>query len=659
MRSLINQSKKDDRFLHSAALTALGALQERVQQQPASALPIFTALTGKTGTIDLDRLTKTKTLANIMLATDDQTLRKIVKYLQTIILRPDTQDQAIADSRRQTIADMLLGLVKAYKGYEKSDFIMDEEHDNWLRKTLEIFVENAYFVPTASAKTSKVPLPPLSDATRKVFQGRLSSCLSRLLRVRMESKISFASLVVGMIRSISNHSKSLQLLFKADEPILKTVDKAFKTLDKITAKVRVIASDCYVIANNPQHSQGENPAAEGFILLYSLALLQVYDGDGDAVLLLEDLDSSRKALLKKKSSSSSSEGQGAFIEILLTFLGNPRTLFRDIAQEAFTIFAADLTPEGLQSLIDILDTAESFEGQQALFNQGGDEEEESEGESEDDIEDVEDASDVEMVDGELRLGSEGATDESDAESTSESDEEDDEEDSEELARFDEMLANTLKTSGFALKDGATGESDDDEDMDDEQMMALDPHLTKIFQERSKLSSKKKEREAAKETVVQFKSRVLDLLAIFMDKEYSNPLTLDALLPLLRRTRADASKRLADKSYKILKTYTDSRAHHKAPLPKPENLDALWELLKEIQEEVKQGGGSTAHATACSVASLHVAKVLVSVDKANYSRVFDIYGETQKQWFADKKSPVQASFFTQFTNWSVSAQKQGK
>lgn len=406
----------------------------------------------------------------------------------------------------------------------------------------------------------------------------------------------------------------------------------------------------------------KNPAAEGFLLLYSLVLLQVYDGDGDAVLLLDDLDSSRKALLKSKKESSS-DGQDALVEILLTFLGNPRTLFRNIAQEAFSIFASDLSVEGLRSLTDILDTPENLDGQRELFNQAGDEEEEDlEDGDDDDVEDVEEMSDVEMINAELKNGDQSDAEDSDADSSSSSDDEgsdddEEEEDSEELARFDEMLANTLKTSNIALGDDAL--DSDGSDMDDEQMEALDPHLTKIFKERSKITSKKKEREDAKQTVIQFKSRVLDLLAVFMDKQYSSPLTLEVLLPLLRRLRADANKQLTDKSFKILKSYTDARVHHKAPLPKPDDVDAAWTILKEIHEETTMGGGSTVHATACSNASLHMAKILIGLDKANYSQLVDLYADTQKKWFADKKSTVQPTLFTQFLNWSLNAHKQGK
>ena len=180
MRTLINQSRKEDRFLHAAALNTLKAVQFRVQQEPSTALPMFVSLTARNGTIEFDKLTKTKTLEQILLSADDEALRKIVRHLASLILRPESQDQSSADSRRQTIADLLLAIVKGYVNYDALLGSSDEE-SNWLQKTLELLVENAYFIPSRMAKTSKVPLPPLSDSSRKMFQERLSSCLTRLM----------------------------------------------------------------------------------------------------------------------------------------------------------------------------------------------------------------------------------------------------------------------------------------------------------------------------------------------------------------------------------------------------------------------------------------------------------------------------------------------
>ncbi|KAF2478113.1 uncharacterized protein BDR25DRAFT_207690 [Lindgomyces ingoldianus] len=644
MRSLVNQSKKGERFLHAAALASLKAIQFRVEREPSSAAPIFLALTSKNGNLDFDKITRTKTLEQIMLSADDPTLATIVRQLESLVLRPGTQDQVTADLRRRYIADMLLNVVRGYRHYNNTKSRIDED-GFWLRNILIILVENGYFVPVSAAKSTKNPLPPISEPSRKMFQERLSSCLSRLLGIDNETGVSCALSIVGMIRFRALNSKSLDVALQADETVAKTIDKAFKTLGAIAKKVSI---------------SGKKASAEGFILLYSLALLQVYDGDGDAVLMLNDLDVSRKSLLKAKTQSTE-QGHDSFVEILLTFLGNPRALFRKIAEQVFTIFVSEITLEGLQSLTDILDTEENLAGQRELFAQG---DEEAEDASNDDSED---ASDIEMVEGEPADLDKGEPDSSNSGSTSELDsgesdensDDNEDEDDEELAQFDNLLAQALQTSKPTPNGDAADEPSDDEDMDDEQMMALDPHLTKIFQEKNKTASKKRQREGAKQTVVQFKSRVLDLLSIFMEKRYSDPLTLQVLLPVLRRTRPSGNKQVADKSWKLLKSYFDSRAHHKAPLPKPDSQDDVWKVLKGIHEEIKLGAGSNLHAMACSKASLHVVKILVGLDKGNYSEVVDVYSRSQKEWFMDPKSTIQPILFTDFQNWSVTAQKQQK
>jgi DNA polymerase phi len=398
-------------------------------------------------------------------------------------------------------------------------------------------------------------------------------------------------------------------------------------------------------------------AAEGFILLYSLTLLQVYNGEGDAVMMLDDLDVSRKAMLKK-AKGSAKEGSDVFVEIILSFLGNPRTLFRKIGEEALSIFASEISAEGLSSLTDILDTEENLEGQKELFNQGDDDAEGGGSDS-----DAEEDSDVEMIDGEDQDSEDEASEASETNDTDDSEnsgsDEEESEDDAELTQFNNLLALTLQTSKPNVDGEASEDTSDESDMDDDQMMALDPHLSQIFKQRSKTTSKKKERVDAKQNVVQFKAKVLDLLAIYLEKQYSSPLTLDVLLPIVRRTRASANKQLAEKASKMLKTFFDSRTKHKAPLPKPDDTEAAWEVLRGIHEEAKLGGGAKIHADACSSASLHIVKVLVGLDRGNYSGVVDVYAESQKQWFAEKKSALQPVLFTSFQNWSLNARQQTK
>lgn len=239
MRTLINQSKQEDRYLHSAAVAALKSIQTKAQQENASALPILIELTTTNGCIDFDRVTKTKTLERILLSADDNTLKRLVRHLNSLILRPGSDEQATADNRRQVIADLLLNTVKNYNRYD--DLPADAvDQDGWLKKTLEVLIEYAYFIPNQSAKTSKVPLPPVSERNRQMFQERLSSCLTRLLDVGNGSRSTFPFTIVSMIQTKSSSSKSLDLAFRADESIMETVDTASQTLDAISAKVNSV-----------------------------------------------------------------------------------------------------------------------------------------------------------------------------------------------------------------------------------------------------------------------------------------------------------------------------------------------------------------------------------------------------------------------------------
>ena len=243
MRTVINQSKKDDRFLHTAALAALRSVQSRVEQDDSSALPIVVALTTKHGSVDFDRATKTKTLEQILLLAGDSVLKRTVRHLKSVILRPESEEQNVADSRRQVIADLFISTVKQFRRYDElSEDVF--EGDNWLRNILELLVEHAYFTPSKDVKTSKVPLPPISDASRTMFQERLSSCLTKLLGVGVGSKSSFASMIMNIVRSKRASAKTLESVFKAEPKVTDTVERAFETLDKISKKVSWLQCIC-------------------------------------------------------------------------------------------------------------------------------------------------------------------------------------------------------------------------------------------------------------------------------------------------------------------------------------------------------------------------------------------------------------------------------
>jgi len=390
-----------------------------------------------------------------------------------------------------------------------------------------------------------------------------------------------------------------------------------------------------------------------------LTILQVYNGDTEAVSIIHELDTCHQSISKKQNLVGS-ESFDLLLEVLLSFLAKPSALFRKLAGQVFAIFTADVTSDGLQSLIEILEKGESLAGQQDLFDQDIDGVED--GMSDNDLEIASDVGMIQDVSGGSAENSDLISeDEQDLSADSETSDQDSEKDSdeekidEELAKFDAMLADTLKTSqpsgNAALSDGSS-----DEEMDDEQMMALEPHLTKIFQERKKTTSKKREKKDARENVINFKNRVLDLLLIYVKKQHANALALQLILPLLRLVRISTSKQIAEKSFSLLKEYFD--ACKGKELPVPDEGEEIWEILDEIHAEAKLDA-SKLHGNACSRSSLFVVKVLVALDENNYGRAVDVYSESQKQWYLDTKSKTQPALFTEWINWSINTRKQKK
>ena len=386
-----------------------------------------------------------------------------------------------------------------------------------------------------------------------------------------------------------------------------------------------------------------------------MTILQVYNGDTDAVSIIYELDTCHQSISEKQNSAGS-ESFDLLLEVLLSFLAKPSALFRKLAGQLFAIFTADVTSDGLQSLIEILEKGESLAGQQDLFDQDTDGVED--GMSDDDLEIASDIEMIEDAENSDSISEDEQNSSADSETSNQESEEnsDGERNGEELARFDAMLADTLKTSQLGGNAALPGDSSDDEEMDDEQMMALEPHLTKIFQERKKTTSKKREKKDARENVINFKNRVLDLLLIYVKKQHANALALQLILPLLRLVRISTSKQIAEKSFSLLKEYFD--ACKGKELPVPDEGGEIWEILDEIHAEARLDG-SKLHGNACSRSSLFVVKVLVALDENNYGRAVDVYSKSQKQWFLDTKSKTQPALFTEWINWSINTRKQKK
>ena len=263
------------------------------------------------------------------------------------------------------------------------------------------------------------------------------------------------------------------------------------------------------------------------------------------------------------------------------------------------------------------------------------------------------ASDVDELDIAETRSTNYSPEEKSDEEFSNADEEDSDQGDDELAELNAKLAQIVGTRPGTRDLDAEDASSSDEEMTDEQMFELDGSLEKIFREQTKVTSKKTEKKDAKENIVNFKCRVLDLLEIYVKQEHRNGLGLSLCLPILTLVRTTTSPLVSRKACDVMREY--ARLCKGDGVPRTENTDFVFGLLEDVHIEAMREG-SNAHASACSQASLLLVRVLVAHDRECLRRVVKVYGATQEKALFDSSCKVKTSFFTDWLNWCTSARK---
>lgn len=630
VRCLTNQLAVEDRYLHRMAVKAAKTIHARVSKDPEFAAASIKGLMGSAGSVNFDQATKTKTVEKIVVEANLDALKQIVPLFEKLITCPGTSDSKAAASSRQFLAGLLLSVVRsrASTNDEAQDGIYDV-----LEHILFTFVRFAYFVEKDGENHGQAAAEPaLTEQTQELFRSRINSCLNSLIaNQKYATELPYA--VVRKIRDAAKSQEYGKFIIAMDDTLQDSVKSAFKSLKKLSSTEK----------------KGDSASVDAFKLLYSMTILQVYNGDADAVSMLDELDFCFSKIFadKKSKKEETADASDALVEILLSFASKPSQLFRRMSEQVFGAFADKISENGLDSLISILEAKESLAGQQEMFEQQDGEGDED---GDEDMMDVdEEDSDVEVIE----AGGLGNDDSEDDDEESEDEDEDGNDDEE--AIFEAKLAEALGTHR-ADQDLDENSDDSDADMNDDEMEQVDQQLAKVFQARRDALNQKKDKKGAKENMVNFKNRVLDLLEIYVKKCHSKLLALDLLLPLLRLTRKSTVKQISNRANSVLRDYT--RMCKGSALPKLESVEPVWELLNSIHKEAHHSGPPS-HASACSQASLLVVKVLVAHDKETISGIVDIYADTRKQQFLSKKCHVQPSFFTEWNNWCVSASKQMK
>ncbi|KAF8530868.1 DNA polymerase phi-domain-containing protein [Trichophaea hybrida] len=645
MRCMINQLSDAERYLNKAAAKVSRALIVKAESTAWTVPVIFRLLATNNGTPNFDQLTKTKTVDKILCSADESGLVEVVKELGGIISNPLASSPDVKDStklvevRRQWAADQILSIIRNGK-------IIKAE--SWLRKVVEIFTTFGYF---DIVDNNKKPVDPISTTSQGMFRARLMSCLTHLISLKDVKEDEGQSetwpyMAIKTITELEEKKNSYKFAVEFDEEISEALEKATKTIEKLRKKRASSPTDIQLLS---------------FELLYSLIILQVYNGESDALGVLEDLQSVQKKILKtndknSKKKAATEEGEidmdpsEVLVDILLSFLSKPSILLKRLAQTVFTSFCDSITRAGLERCFEVLETKEGLDGQSQLFDNEDDEEEDDEIIDENDLDsDVEmlEGSDLDASDSDSNIEILSASDsDSNIEilSASDSDSDPDTLDQNEEAR---KLETALQT---VLSAPAGSDSDSDLPMDDEAMLKLDAQLSNIFSKRKAAANKKSQKKQAKELIVTFKSKILELLEIFVKTSPSSPLSLEILLPCLTLAQSTRDHKLQEKALNTVRTFVHNSKRE--GLPRVEDVDRVWELLTFVHEEAEKGGAKARRA-ACSSASILLVKTLVAGDVERLERVAEVYAATMVRWVRDLKVGVDNSFFTDFVGWAGS------
>lgn len=632
MRTLINHSSDSRRFLFKLSQRTLNSIVEICEANPSEKLvPCLSALLfGPHGSINFDRLTKSKTVSRLLALSnlDEKTLSQIFDMLARFLRESSSTE---SKTQLQFALDTLLHVVRSHKAKLTQDMIIES--------MLRPIVSLAFFFKD-------------DESINNLAKERLQSILSEIMQSNSEGHMyQYCALQIILETESSGREPAVKL----DESLETVKQHALKVLKSVSADL-------------------QNAKLRGIEMLLSMSLLQLYSGESDAVQVIEELCDFYE---KKDVNTDSLVGM---TEILLSLLAQRKALLKKSSLYVWQQFIEEIDEEELKVLLDVLSTRENKKGFSQLF-EGADEYEEVEGESEEEKETGAEGSEDEDEDT-------SAADDSSSASEAEQDEDGeqgdvakiDREATSALAKALNLPENIVNDKGEVNFDQLSDyendknqndgdeEEDDDESMDDEKMMELDGQLSEIFKRRKQALSnistgnqRKIEAQESRESVIAFKQRVIDMLEIyikFVEKSDSTvtskgPASLLLVLPMMKCIQQTTDKALANRIAKLLKIRLFKvRTSHFSGV---KDQDGLLEMLRSIHKQLllpKPGLHQELYYSVGFSASLFLSKIIMETENDDgLDRIIGLYADTMKQWASSGK--FGPGLFMDLPNWLFS------
>ncbi|SCU81930.1 LAMI_0B08262g1_1 [Lachancea mirantina] len=652
MRSLINQAGGQSRNLSKVAHGCLQSFQKLTKNQREKAPVVLEAvLFGPHGSIAFDKLTKTKTVSELMKnnSLTGDVLLSVAKTFSEQLSKPKQEK-----SHYMFCLDSLLHLVRSHK--QQADL-------SWVQPILSSLVECSFFYDPyeADAHKDEGQSEAAKDSLSAIIQERLYSVLADLMSVKVTGIVT-ESWPLAVIAEIQERQMTEKTLLKMDQEISDCAAKALQVLEELVEARKADESDT---------------RSEGFQLLFAMSIIQLYAGEEEALTVLEDLISFYEI-------SKTRDGAESFLgltEILLSFAAQKRALMRRTSLLAWESFIFGITKEDIKMLLEILTARENKEGFTTLF-EGEDEDQESPDDEElsaaaenEDIEDDNDDDDNGSIESDEDADADVNVDLSESELDENDVEKIDKETASALAKALSLPDSIIDDKGeVKFEDYEESEDEEEgEDLDDEKMMELDDQLSEIFKRRKDALSKiptgnkrKQEVKQSREDVISFKQRVAEMLELYTkkmeqrlkDEPSSSSEILDHSLlmmnPLLECLRTTLDRSLADKISKLLKSrickISPQNFQNCANEARKKELISVIEALHGSLVSKKGGQFSQLFYSVASVVSIFLSKILVELFPEDETFLFliQLYQTTTREWFF--KGKFGAHIIVDFINW---------
>ncbi len=229
-------------------------------------------------------------------------------------------------------------------------------------------------------------------------------------------------------------------------------------------------------------------------------------------------------------------------------------------------------------------------------------------------------------------------------------------DEEEDLELRNKIREALRVNGIEPATGET-DSEDEELMNDDEMMAIDEQLAQVFRSRAnELKAGKSELYIAvsfnlsdfpsdvdvQREATHFKNRVLDLVDTYLKRQYSNPLILRLITPLVDIIAGSGQdeRQLADKARGILRT----RFSKAKEVPTDVDAKQAVVIATNLHTQARKTHSSDL-LSVLSLCSVYVAKILVNLDEVD--PLLELYTESLADFVSRKNSGLNAHFFQDF------------